>query len=41
METINAKAAPIMENPHGVKASMLYNTENAQVVHITLQPGEA
>jgi len=41
VETVDAKAAPTMENPHGVKASMLYNTENAQVVHITLEPGEA
>ena len=41
METVDAKTAQPMENPHGVKASMLYNTENAQVVHITLKPGEA
>ena len=41
METIDAKASPAMENPHGVKASMLYNTEYAQTVHITLQPGES
>lgn len=41
METVDAKAALTMENPHGVKASMLYNTENAQAVHITLEPGEA
>ena len=41
METVDAKAAPTMDNPHGVKASILYNTENAQAVHITLKPGEA
>lgn len=41
METVDAKTAQPTENPHGVKASMLYNTENAQVVHITLKPGEA
>jgi len=41
METVDAKTAQPTENPHGVKASMLYNTENAQAVHITLEPGEA
>ncbi len=41
METVNAKAVPPMENPHRVKASKLYDTENAQVVHITLEPGES
>lgn len=41
MEKVDAKANPTMENPHGVKASMLYNTEHAQAVHITLEPGEA
>ena len=41
METVNAKKALPTENPHGINASMIYNTENAQVVHITLNPGEA
>lgn len=41
METINAKAADPIENPHHVKASKLYDTENAQVVYITLEPGES
>ena len=41
METVNARTAEPTKNPHGVKASMLYDTENAQVVHITLKPGEA
>jgi len=41
METIDAKSAQPMDNPHGVKASMIYNTEHAQVVHITLKPGES
>jgi hypothetical protein len=38
METVDAKAAQPIENPHRVKASKLYDTENAQVVHITLEP---
>ncbi len=31
--------API-ENPHKVDARRLYDAQHAQVVHITLQPGE-
>lgn len=41
METVDAKAATSIENPHHVRASKLYDTENAQVVHITLEPGQA
>ncbi|MBW1783614.1 MAG: cupin domain-containing protein, partial [Deltaproteobacteria bacterium] len=41
METVNSKTAPLTDNPHRVKASKLYDTENAQVVHITLEPGES
>ena len=28
-------------NPHGVKSWVLYDTENAYVVHLQLEPGEA
>lgn len=28
------------ENPHKVDVRQLYNSESAQVMHITLQPGE-
>jgi quercetin dioxygenase-like cupin family protein len=28
-------------NPHGVDARSISDTESAQVVHITLQPGES
>jgi quercetin dioxygenase-like cupin family protein len=41
METVDAKNAGLVENPHHVKVSKLYDTENAQVVHITLDPGES
>ena len=41
MEIVNAKEADVMKNPHHVKVSKLYDTEHAQVMHITLQPGEA
>ncbi len=41
MEIVDAKEADVMKNPHNVKASKLYDTEHAQAIHITLQPGEA
>lgn len=41
METIDAKNAKQIENPHNVKVSKLYDTEHAQAVHITLEPGES
>jgi len=41
MDTINAKTAPTMNNPHGVQASKLYDTQHAQAMHITLKPGES
>jgi len=40
MEIINAGSAENFKNPHNVKAAMLYNSENAQAIHITLEPGE-
>ena len=41
MEIVKVKDAGLVENPHHVKVSKLYDTENAQVVHITLEPGES
>ncbi|NLC69953.1 MAG: cupin domain-containing protein [Desulfuromonadaceae bacterium] len=41
MKTINAKSTETMKNPHNVKASKLYDTEHAQVVHLALEPGQA
>ena len=41
MEIVNAKEAVVIKNPHNVKVSKLYDTEHAQAIHITLQPGEA
>jgi quercetin dioxygenase-like cupin family protein len=38
---VNSKTAPLADNPHGVKASHLYDTKYAQVVHITLEPGKS
>lgn len=41
MDIVNAKTAPAIDNPHRVQVSKLYDTENAQVMHITLKPGES
>ena len=41
MRIVRAESEPRRENPHGVEVKSLYDTENAQVVHITLRPGEA
>lgn len=30
-----------MKNPHGVKASKIYDTKHAMAVHLVLKPGEA
>lgn len=41
MQLIDAIAAPVSPNPHNVKACRLYDTEHAQAIHITLEPGES
>ena len=41
MKTVNAKSAPAMKNPHGVRASKLYDNDHAVVVHLTLEPGQS
>lgn len=41
MKIIQAVQAENLKNPHGVAVSKLYDTEHAQVMHITLNPGEA
>jgi len=41
MKVIEVKNAAASENPHQVEVRQLYNTEDAQVMHITLKPGEA
>ena len=40
MITRNLADFGTMENAHGVDARNIYDTENAMIVHITLQPGE-
>ena len=41
MKTKSYKTEPIKENPHGVDVRTLYDEPSAQVMHITLQPGES
>ena len=41
MEIINAISAETTKNPHNVKVVKLYDSEHAQAIHITLEPGES
>ena len=41
MKTIHAKTAETTPNPHKINACKLYDTEHAQVMHITLAPGQS
>ncbi|MGA1843900.1 MAG: cupin domain-containing protein [bacterium] len=41
MRIIELKDAALSPNPHQVDARRLYDTDNAQVVHIMLKPGES
>jgi len=41
MKSVEVKNAPSKPNPHGVDARNISDTQNAQVVHITLQPGQS
>jgi len=40
MKVIRYQEQEINPNPHGVDVRKLYDKESAQVMHITLQPGE-
>ena len=40
MKITDARKVPSSENPHGIHAARLYDTEHAQVVYLNLQPGE-
>ena len=41
MKIIQALAAAIKPNPHGVEARLLHEASNATVVHMTLAPGQS
>jgi mannose-6-phosphate isomerase-like protein (cupin superfamily) len=40
MKITKVADAPVHPNPHGVDARKLYDTEHAQVVVLTLEPGQ-
>lgn len=41
MEIVETNTADLTANPHQVKASKLYDSEYAQIIHIALEPGES
>ncbi|MCF8227039.1 MAG: cupin domain-containing protein [Bacteroidales bacterium] len=41
MKTKTYKTEPVKENPHGVDVRNLYDHQEAQIMHMTLQPGES
>ena len=41
MNVVDVKTAATSPNPHNVDARRLYDTEHAQVIQLTLHPGEA
>lgn len=41
MKIVKVTDAEIKDTPHKVDSRELYNTDNAQVIHIELKPGES
>ncbi|MFC2090775.1 cupin domain-containing protein [Bacteroidota bacterium] len=41
MITRNYKTQPVKENPHGVDVRKMYDEDSAQIMHMTLKPGES
>ncbi len=41
VKILNWKEVKVSDNPHGVDARKMYDTEHAQVIHILLKPGES
>jgi len=41
MKITDAKTTPNSPNPHEVDTKLIYDTEHAQVVYMTLKPGES
>ncbi|AGK61985.1 Mannose-6-phosphate isomerase [Archaeoglobus sulfaticallidus PM70-1] len=40
MKIIKIKEIEAKENPHNVEAKLVYDDEKAQIIHLTLKPGE-
>lgn len=41
MKIVDVKNADTSQNPHKIDARKIYDTKNAQAIHITLKPGES
>jgi quercetin dioxygenase-like cupin family protein len=41
MEIRNYQKQGLNPNPHGVKSSKIYDTKNALIMHLELQPGQS
>ena len=41
MKIVDITNTKISQNPHKIDARKIYDTKNAQAVHITLKPGES
>jgi quercetin dioxygenase-like cupin family protein len=41
MEITNCAKSGMLKNPHGIKASKLYDSELAEIIHIRLEPGDS
>jgi len=41
MKIVNAEHTAVFTNPHGVDARKIHDTKHAQVILITLKPGES
>lgn len=41
MKQVEVGALPLKSNPHNVSVRAAYDSEHAQIMHITLEPGQA
>jgi len=41
MKRTDVKSLPVKANPHNVSVRAAYDSEHAQIMHITLEPGQA
>ncbi|MFA5365843.1 MAG: cupin domain-containing protein [Candidatus Bathyarchaeia archaeon] len=41
MKTVVVKNVDSFQNPHAVEAKKIYATENAEVIHMALKPGQS
>ena len=41
VKTVAVKNVDAFQNPHAVEAKKIYSTENAEVIHMALSPGQS